>query len=186
MQKFELNNILKIKEISNEIELEKATSIFLILRKSKGDFPDYPGIMQHLQKLILEYEQEHWTDEKKITDEQIDGSDLAEAMQRAENEFNYKRKELIRSKLRGSGLNQNDLARILGHRKGYMSELMNGLRPFSKEDLVIINKLLNIDYTDLVPPFIKQEKANRIIKILNDIPKSKLKLNAEDFIVKFA
>ena len=54
------------------------------------------------------------------------------------------KKELIKEKLKSVGLNQNDLAKILGHKKGYMSELINGLRPFSKEDIIVINRLFKI------------------------------------------
>ncbi|NJK98723.1 MAG: hypothetical protein HC905_30795 [Bacteroidales bacterium] len=56
-----------------------------------------------------------------------------------------------------------------GHKKGYMSELINGLRPFSKEDLVIINRLFKIKFEDLLPAFIKHERALRIKKTLESL-----------------
>ena len=113
-----------------------------------------------------------------ITDNQIIESDLAESLVQAENEFLYKRKELIKNKLRVSGLNQNDLAKILGHRKGYMSELINGLRPFSKEDIVIISQLFKIKLEHLVPPFVKRERARHIRKALRSMPDSRIRLTS--------
>ena len=77
--------------------------------------------------------------------------------------------------------NQNDLAKILGHRKSYMSELINGLRSFSKEDLVIINRLFGIKLEDLIPPFIKQDKAKQVRNALKSIPNNKIKLSKKDF-----
>jgi hypothetical protein len=65
-----------------------------------------------------------------ISDNQIKDSDLAEALEQAENDFYQKRKELIKARLKESGLAQNDLAKILGHRKGLTKrdfDLQNGL-----------------------------------------------------------
>jgi len=45
--------------------------------------------------LIEKYEQDHWSESLKITDKQVKENDLTEILVRAENEFNYKRKELI-------------------------------------------------------------------------------------------
>ena len=104
----------------------------------------------------------------------------------AENEFFQKRKESIKSKLKATGLNQNDLAKILGHRKGYMFELINGLRPFSKEDIVVINRLFKIKLEDLIPPFIKQNKAIHIKKTLNSLSNSKIRLSKRDIDLQLA
>ncbi|MEX2565716.1 MAG: helix-turn-helix transcriptional regulator [Cyclobacteriaceae bacterium] len=113
-------------------------------------------------------------------------SDLAEALVEAENEFFQKRKELIKSKLKEAGLNQNDLAKILGHGKGYMSELINGLRPFSKEDLVVINRLFKIKFEDLIPAFINQERATHIKKTLESLSNNKIRLTKRDFDLQMA
>ena len=88
--------------------------------------------------------------------------------------------------MKEAGLNQSDLAKILGHRKGYMSELINGLRPLSKEDIVIISRLLKIKLDDLVSRFIKQEKALHIKKTLQSIKQSKIRLTASDFDLEHA
>jgi transcriptional regulator with XRE-family HTH domain len=180
MEKLAINNILKLKKIEDELEFEKASSLYLKLRKQAQEDRFYSDLREHLKVLISTYEQEHWSDESSITDEQVKESDIAEALVRAENQFNQKRKEQIKRRLKDAGLNQTDLAKILGHRKGYMSELINGLRPFSKEDLVIINRLLKIRFEDLVPPFIKKDRADHINKALESIPRSNLRLTLRD------
>jgi transcriptional regulator with XRE-family HTH domain len=92
---------------------------------------------------------------------------------------------LIKEKLKENGLNQNDLAQILGHRKGYMSELINGLRPFSREDIVVINRLLKIKLENLMPTFIKQDRAEHIKRTLKTLSNSKIKPSNEDFDLQF-
>lgn len=181
MEKFAIQNILKLSALSSELEYEKASSIYLKLRVLVKEDESYKPIREHLRSLIKKYELDNWTNEDSISDNQIKESDLAESLVRAENEFYFKRKELIKEKLKTYGLNQNDLAKILGHRKGYTSELVNGLRPFSKEDIVVINRLLMISLDDLIPTFIKQDKALHIKKTLKSISTSKIKLNKQDF-----
>lgn len=181
MDKFSIPNILKISSLTNELEYEKANSLYLQLRVLAKDDKSYQAIRTHLKGLMKSYELIHWADEDKITDQQVKESDLAEAIIQAENEFNQKRKQLIKTRLKETGLNQNDLAKILGHRKGYMSELINGMRPFSKEDLVIINRLFKIKLEDLIPTFIQQDRAKQIQKTLASLSKSKIKLRKKDF-----
>lgn len=180
MDRLAINNISKLERLEDELEFEKASSLYLKLRKQAQEDSYYSDIRKHLKLLISKYEQEYWSDESSITEEQVKESDKAEALVRAENQFNQKRKEQIRRRLKDVGLNQTDLAKILGHRKGYMSELINGLRPFSKEDIVIINRLLKIRFEDLVPPFIQKDKAEQVNKALESIPKSKLRLTMRD------
>ncbi len=181
MDKFSIKNIEKINSLTSELEYEKALSLFLKLRVLVKEDKSYEPIRTHLRGLIKEYELCKWSDEDKITDNQIKASDLAEALVQAENEFNQKRKQLIKTRLKDVGLNQNDLAKILGHRKGYLSELINGLRPFSKEDLVVINRLFKIKFEDLIPAFIQQERALHIKKTLESLSNTKIKLTRKDF-----
>jgi plasmid maintenance system antidote protein VapI len=186
MDKFSIQNIQKINSLASELEYEKASSLYLQLRVLVKEDKSYEPIRTHLRVLIKNYEQNKWADEDKITVNQIKESDLAEALVQAENEFYQKRKELIKTKLKDAELNQNDLAKILGHRKGYMSELINGLRPFSKEDLVVINRLFKIKFEDLIPAFIQQEKAFHIKKTLESLSNSKIKLTREDIDLQIA
>lgn len=181
MDKLSIHNIKKTELLTNELEYERATSIYLKLRLLAKEDKSYLSIREHLRDLIKRYEQDNWADENAISDNQIKESDLAESLVKAENEFYFKRKELIKEKLRVFGLKQNDLAKILGHQKGYMSELVNGLRPLSKDDIVVISRLLKIKMDNLIPPFIKQDKAAHIKRTLNSLPNNKLKLSIKDF-----
>lgn len=181
MDKFSIQNVLKITSLSSELEYEKASSLFLQLRVLIKSDKSFEPVRNHLRNLIKNYEKNYWTNEDTITTNQIKESDLAETIIEAENEFYQKRKQLIKTKLKQAGLNQNDLAKILGHRKGYMSELINGLRPFSKEDLVVINRLFKIKFENLIPAFINQERVAHIKKTLESFSNNKTRALKRDF-----
>ena len=181
MDRLSIHNIRKLNALKSELELEKAMAVFLKLRVLVKKDASYAPIRKHLRDLIKKYEQENWGDENSITDDQIKESDVAETLVQSENEFYYKRKELIRAKLKSVGLNQNDLAKILGHRKGYLSELINGLRPFSKEDIVVINRLFKIKLEYLIPTNIQPNRVLYIKNTLTSLSNSKIKLNKNDF-----
>ena len=180
MEKFSIKNIEKINSLNSELEVEKATNLFLKLRVLAKENESYKVLRKHLSKLIKDYEDKNWSNNKNITNEQIEESDLAENIVQAENTFYSRRKEIIREKLKESGLNQTDLAKILGHRKSYVSELINGIRPFSKDDLIIINRLFKIELKNLIPTFIKEEKVIHIRKTLKSIPKNRIRLSKKD------
>ena len=179
MEKFSIQNIEKISSLNNELEVEKASDLFLKLRVLAKENESYKVLRKHLSKLIKDYEDKNWSNSEDITNEQIEKSDLAEHIVEAENKFYSNRKEIIREKLKHSGLNQTDLAKILGHRKGYTSELINGIRPFSKDDLIIINRLFKIDLENLIPTFIKEEKVIHIRKTLKSIPNNRIRLSKQ-------
>jgi antitoxin component HigA of HigAB toxin-antitoxin module len=178
MDRISIDNILKVKLLQNELEHERATSLFLRLRIQIKVNHEYQPIREHLKNLILQYEGEHWSEKKDISDELVKESDQAELIVQKENEFYYERKKLIKKHLKKAGLNQNDLAAILGHRKSYMSELINGLRPFSKEDSIILNRLFKLKLDDLIPTFINQDKVSHINDTLKALNKGELKLSA--------
>ena len=180
MDKFAINNIIKLQHLSSELDFERAYSIYLKLRKEAKEDSFISEVRNYLKKLIRDYEQKNWNDENQISDEQVKENDRAEEFVRNENEFFQRRKELIREKLKDFNLNQNDLASLLGHQKSYMSELINGLRPFSKEDIIIIHRLLKIKLEDLIPPFIPQERATHIKNVLKKLPDSNVKLKKQD------
>ncbi len=181
MDRFSIQNIQRLKSLESELDFEKASSLFLKLRVLEKADESYKPIRKHLRNLIKDYEEKNWSDENSVSENQIKDSDFAEALVQAENDFYQKRKELIKRKLKESGLTQNDLAKILGHRKGYMSELINGLRPFSKEDLIVVNRLFKIKLEDLIPTFIKQDRASHIKKTLESLSNSKIRLTKRDF-----
>lgn len=180
MEKLSIENITNINSLNSELELERASNLFLKLRVLEKEDTSYVPLRKHLSNLIKEYENKHWSETDAISDEQVVESDFAEELVAKENEFYNKRKHLIRDVLKKNNLNQTDLARILGHRKGYISELINGVRPFSKEDIVILNRLFEIKLEDLIPRFIKQEKVIQIQKVLNSLPKNRLKISQRD------
>lgn len=181
MERLEIDNILKIDELNNELEHEKASSIYGRLRWMVKEDKSLEPIRQHLKKLIMQFEQKNWSDEENITDDQIRESDVAEKIIYSENLFIQNRKEIIRKKLKDSGLSQKDLATILGHRPNYMSELINGVRPFSKDDLVVIHRLFEIEFKELIPPFLKSEVKNHIRHTLGALKNKKVKLRIKDF-----
>ncbi len=180
MDRLEIDNILKIDELNNELEFEQATSIQGKLRWMVKEDSSLEPIRQHLLVLIEKFESKHWENESEITEEQIKESDDAEKIINAENIFIQKRKELIKRKLKENEISQKALAKILGHRPNYMSELINGVRPFSRDDIVVIHRLFGIDFNDLIPPFLKKEVANHIKMTLGAMKNKRVRLKFKD------
>lgn len=180
MAKFEIDNILNLEKLNSELELEQANALYSRLRPMAKDDPFVKNVRSHLANLIEAYEEKHWANEKSITGEQIDASELAERIVAAQNRFVQERKKLIRSKLKKYELTQNDLADILGHRKNYMSELINGVRPFAKDDIVIIHRIFEIPLNKLVDSTIKESVAVRLRNVISKLNKPKFKLKDED------
>ncbi|MCB0516871.1 MAG: helix-turn-helix transcriptional regulator [Chitinophagales bacterium] len=134
--------------------------------------------------MIEQYENENWNANAKITDKKLRESDIAELAAERERFFIQRRKELIRRKLKNLNLTQQDFGKILGHQsKSYMSELINGIRPFSLKDLIVINQVLKIALTDLVPTFLAQSERAKIIKAIKQLDNPKLKFNREDLTI---
>jgi len=111
MEKFSIQNIKKINSLNSELELEKASDLFLKLRVLAKENKSYKPLRKHLSDLIKSYEDKNWYDSENITNELVEESDLAEQIIQAENKFYTKRKELIRSKLKENCLNQSDLGK---------------------------------------------------------------------------
>ena len=180
MDRLEIDNILKLNELKTEFEFEKASAIQGKLRWMVKDDSSLNPVRQHLILLIDKYEREHWDNESNISDEQIKESDIAERIVSAESIFIQKRKELIRAKLKESSISQKDLAKILGHRPNYMSELINGVRPFSRDDIIVIHRLFEIEFHNLIPPFLKKEVANHIKTTLGELKNNKVRIKLKD------
>lgn len=186
MDKFRIENILKITKIENEFELEKANSLFNKLRLLMKDDSSLSALRYHLADLIEAYESENWSDVEGITEEQLKENERAEKIIRFQDYFIQQRKKRIKAELKKNDLIQNDLASILGHRKNYMSELINGVRPFSQDDIVIIHRVLGIKFSDLIIPVIKEPTAKRIRLTIEKLNKPKLKLKDEVFDLELA
>lgn len=181
MNKFIIDNIIKIKKIENELELEQAVFVMNKLRLLQKENPGVKIVRRHLASLIEAYEATHWRETDKISEEQLKASNNAEVAMQFQARFIQKRKELIKSKLKSTGLLQNDLAAILGHRKNYMSELINGVRPFSQEDILIIHHILSIRLDDLIVPIIKAPTIERIRLVIQELNKPKKKIKLPEF-----
>jgi transcriptional regulator with XRE-family HTH domain len=178
----DVSKLLETGKIKNELDFEKALIVERKLRVLSKEDSKYKVIRKKLRDLIEDYENKNWSADSKITDKKIRESDLAELIAEKERQFIQNRKELIRKKLKHLNLTQQNLGEVLGHRsKSYMSELMNGISPFSLKDLIIINRLLKIDLTDLVPTFLPQSDRVKIRTSIQKLDNPKLKLSKDDF-----
>lgn len=179
---FDIEEILELGEIQNELDFERALIADRKLRVLSKENPKYKTLRIKLRDLIEDYENKNWSSAARITDKKLKESDLAEAIADKERQFIENRKELIKSKLKRLNVTQQDFGKILGHKsKSYMSELMNGINPFSLRDLIIINRLLKIDLTDLVPTFLPQTERIKIRSSIEKLENPKLKLSQDDF-----
>lgn len=71
-------------------------------------------------------------------------------------------------------------ANILGHRKNYMSELINGVRPFSNSDIMVMHRLLKISLENLMAPFLREDIVIYIKQIIDELNKPGLGFKKED------
>lgn len=168
---FDFEKQINQNQIENEMDLERALATERKLRIMAKEDETFEIHWKKLRDAIYEYEQKNWSNIENITEERIRQSDQAQIIVEQEESFLFKRKSLIRSSLKSLKLTQQDLGEILGHSsKTYMSELMNGICPFSLKDLIIIHKLLNIKMNDLVPVFLsetEQVNVNANLKMVN-------------------
>lgn len=177
-----LKKILKKGFFSSELEFERASIISRRLRLLVKDHPELAEARDQLRDMLVAYEEKHWVN-AKITQQQVEESDLAEHIAEFENKFNLSRKQSIKAKLKDKELTQKQLGIILGHTsETYMSELINGINPFTLNDLILIHKLLGISMEQLVPTTLN---AQTIIKVKNAVVKlnnPKLQIKIEDLL----
>ena len=175
----DIKNVLRKGFISDEIEFERVLILYRKLRLVKENRPELSESYNQLRVLIKNYEEEHWNNETEITEDRINESDTAEFLAEQERLFLQQRKELIKTKLIAFDLNQQDLGVLLGHTKSYISELMNGIHPFSNKDLIIIHRIFGIKLEALIPTMIPTMEQSRLKDSLAKINKpnfySKLK-----------
>ncbi|MBS1661763.1 MAG: transcriptional regulator [Bacteroidetes bacterium] len=160
---FDIEQLIGRGTIASELEYERAMVADRKLRLLAKESGYFKNLRSQLRDLIESYEQQHWANHKTITSEQLHEGELAEQVAEDERLFIEKRRLLIRKKLKDLELSQEELGRILGHKsKTHMSELMNGIKPFTLPDLVAINLLLKINLNDLIPVFLSDEKKQQI------------------------
>ena len=180
----DLSKLLEIGVIQNELDFERALIADRKLRVLSKEDSKYKGIRKKLRDLIADYENKNWSSDSIISNNKLQESNVAELIAEKERQFIQNRKTLIRKKLKMLNLTQQDLGTVLGHgSKSYMSELMNGISPFSLKDLIVINRLIKIDLTDLVPTFLPQSDRVKIITSIKKLDNPKLKLSVNDFVL---
>lgn len=181
---FDIETIVEQGSITNELDYERALIADRKLRLLAKNSVHFKNLRFKLRNLIGKYEDLKWNDVEQIDDNKIAESEKSERIAEFERLFIETRKQSIKKKLKEFDLTQENLALILGHKsKTHMSELINGIKPFTLRDLVIINRLLKIDINQLVPVFLSQDDQVKIKDAVKQIDKPKLKLASEDLVV---
>jgi transcriptional regulator with XRE-family HTH domain len=175
---FDIDKLLEKGVIDSELELEQAFLVDKKLRLLSKKDASFIIKRKKLRTLIENYEKQNWSITSNITDNTIRESDIAEDIAETERLFIAQRKEIIRKNLKNFNLNQQQLGEILGHSsKSYMSELMNGICPFSMRDLVIIHRILEIELKDLIPTTIPHQDRIQIKSSLMKLRNTKVRLS---------
>jgi hypothetical protein len=173
----DIRRILDAGRIETELDLERITLADRYLMLQEEEQPHLGAIRDALSNLIVEFENRRWSDRSLITDAQIEKSDVAEIQAEKEYAFIRQRRKLILAKLQEHSLKQKDLALLLNHGKSYTSELLNGIRPFSANDLKLIHLLFQIPLEDLIITIPAQETLGRLKAAIDKIsalnPKAK-------------
>lgn len=167
----------------NELDFQRATIMDRQLRLLVKEFPDLASERKQLRYLLKTYEDKHWAG-AEITDLQITESDIAERISEKEFEFARRRKDAIRLRLKELELTQKELGHLLGHGSAsYMSELMNGISPFTLDDLVLIHRLLNIDLKLLIPTTLSYQLVGRIKERITKLNNPNLKFKDKEMVL---
>ncbi|MCH7535985.1 MAG: transcriptional regulator, partial [Bacteroidetes bacterium] len=133
---FDINEVLESGKIQNELQFERALIADRKLRVLAKKDSKLKAVRKKLRDLIEAYENVNWSASSKISDKKLRESDLAEMIAEKERIFINKRTEILKGKLKRLNMTQQDLGVLLDHSsKSYMSELVNGVCPFSLKDL---------------------------------------------------
>ena len=178
-----IRDIENIQQLDNEYDLQKALLLDRKLRQLVKENPDLKPIHDKLFAMIQDYEEKNWSVSDNIHDSQFEEAETAEQLVEIERKFISQRKEVIRKKLKSYDMNQTDLAILLGHKKSYMSELINGVSQFSMKDLIIIHRVLRIDLVKLIPTYLQNETRERVKQTITQLNKPKLRLRKKDLII---
>ena len=181
---FDISELIENGKIRNELDFERAMIADRKLRVLSKENPKFRFVRKKLRDLIEQYENQNWSADSTISDKKLRESNVAELIAEKERLFIQRRKELIRKKIKSLNLTQQDFGKVLGHQsKSYISELINGVSPFSLKDLIVINRILKIDLTDLVPTFLPQSDRVKIRKTIKKLDNPKLKLSKDDLVI---
>lgn len=180
---FDIEAILKKGRLSNELDYERALMAERKLRLLAKEDAQFTTLRHQLRELLESYERSEWADADSIDDRQLIQSEKAEFIADQERQFLETRKRTIRNRLKQLELTQENLGSILGHRsKTHMSELMNGIKPFTLKDLVIMHRLLKIEMSVLIPVFLSNSDQEKVKLAVSKLDKPKVKLEANDFL----
>ena len=181
---FNIDNILDKGFIANELDYERALIADRKMRLLAKENPHYVSLRSKLRDCIEKYEQQEWNSIDQISDNKLVESDNAEQIAEQEQLFIETRKMKIKKRLKELELTQANLAFLLGHKsKTHMSELINGIKPFTLKDLIIINRLLKIEIVALVPVFLSREDQLKVKDAILLLNKPNLKLSNKDFAI---
>lgn len=175
ISEMDIEALVRQGELTSEMDLQRASLGVNLLGVESKHNPALVPLRRKLVSMIIAYEAEHWSGKQPVSDEQVEESDLAEQRVAAEMQFLKDRKERILKSLEQYTLNQNDLAAILAHSKSYTSELLNGIRSFSMNDLIIIHRLFKINLEDLIFTEISADVEERIRATIQKSTKNALK-----------
>ena len=175
-EQVDLKKILKAGKLTSELDLERALILDRKLRLLIKNDPTLFEARAKLRTIIKDYEEANWSIDADIDDLLLKESELAEHIAEQERVFLENRKLVIKEKMQISKISQQDLGKILGHGKSYMSELINGISPFGMRDLVILHRLFGIKLELLIPTIISEKDRVRIKVSLHALNKPHLKL----------
>lgn len=181
---FDIEKIVEKGIITNELDYERALIADRKLRLLTKEDLHFKNLRTKLRDIIEKHENTEWSDVDKIDDAKLLESDKSEQIAELERVFLENRKQAIRKKLKELELTQENLGSILGHKsKTHMSELMNGIKPFTLKDLIIINRLLKIEIAILIPVFLSKEDQIKVKEAVIKLGKSKVKLTSDDLVL---
>jgi antitoxin component HigA of HigAB toxin-antitoxin module len=182
---FDIEEIVEKGIITSELDYDRALIADRKLRILAKDNLHFKNLRAKLRDIIEIYENNEWNDLDKIDDEKLSESDKSQKIAELERQFLETRKQAIRKKLKEFDLTQENLASILGHKsKTHMSELMNGIKPFTLKDLIIINRLLKIEISVLIPVFLSKEDQMKVKIAVIKLNKPNFKLSNNDLVLR--
>ena len=181
---FDIEKIVEKGIINNELDYDRALIADRKLRLLAKESLHFKNLRTKLRDIIERYEISEWSDITKIDDSKLSESAKSEHIAELERLFIETRKQAIRKKLKELDLTQENLALILGHKsKTHMSELMNGIKPFTLKNLIIINRLLKINIAVLIPVFLSKEDQVKVKEAVIKLDKPKVRLTSDDFVL---
>lgn len=178
---FDIEKLVENGAITNELDYERALVADRKLRLLSKENSHFKTLRLKLRDLIEKYEKREWNNVNEVSNEKVLESEKSERIAESERLFIEKRKQAIKQKLKELDLSQEDLALLLGHRsKTHMSELINGIKPFTLKDLIIINRILKVEITKLVPVYLSKEDQLKVKEAVRILDKPKVRLTSDD------